>query len=305
MSQHRIDPVGGQALLGGVMMRSGRRWAAAVRRADGGIEVTDGEVPGIGGRWRDVPLVRGSLALVESLVVGLRATVWASDVRSTSAAAADGRTDGGLSKVGIAVSLVLGVALAVGLFGLAPAVVAELVGPEGSLAFNVFETVVRVGFLVAYLLVLGRSAELRRVFAYHGAEHMAVNAHEAGDLLTPAVVRGHSRRHGRCGTTFLLMVAVLATAVHLVVGRPSWPLLLTSRLVLLPVVAGLAYELIRFTTRPAAGRPSSVARRAGFLLQDLTTRTPDDDQIEVAVVALRAALDSAAKDGAATAGAVT
>lgn len=286
-----VDPVGGQALLGGVMMRSGDHWAGAVRRADGRIQVIRQVVRPVGGRLRSVPFVRGSLALLESVLVGLKATVWSSDVRAASQAELEGDDDGGLSKVGVVISMVIGVTFAITLFGLAPAVIAEVIGPEGSVAFSVVETVIRLVLLVAYLALLTRSQDLRKVFAYHGAEHKTVNAHEHGDPLTVAAVRGHSRRHGRCGTTFLLMVAVLATVVHIAIGKPSFGVLLASRVLLLPVVAGLAYELIRFTNRPGAGRVAAALRRPGYLLQDLTTREPADDEIEVAIAALLVAID--------------
>jgi uncharacterized protein YqhQ len=144
--------------------------------------------------------------------------------------------------------------------------------------------------LVGYLLLLGRSAEVRRVFAYHGAEHMTIHAFEQRVPLEPTAIRAFDRRHPRCGTSFLLIVVVVTVAAHIVIGTPSWGVLVASRILGLPVVAGLSYELIRFAGRHQATIYGRLLMMPGYWLQGITTREPDDDQIEVAVAALRATL---------------
>lgn len=279
--------VGGQALLEGVLMRHGHRWAAAARRPDDRIVVTTGEVPLR--PWRRLPLVRGSLALLESAALGIRATAWAA---RHSADDPDDESSG-FNRAGVAISVVLGAGLAVGLFGLLPAAAGHWLAPGGGTRFQVVETALRLGLIFAYLLALGRSPQIRRVFGYHGAEHRVVNAYEAGLPVRVESAATTSRIHDRCGTTFLLLVALVAAAVHLVVGDQDLWLLLASRVVLLPVVAGLAYEAMRLAAAHAEARLSRLVSGPGHLLQRLTTAEPDDGMIEVAVVALRAAIDPA------------
>ncbi|CAN5722394.1 DUF1385 domain-containing protein [soil metagenome] len=297
-------PIGGQALLDGVMMRCGQRWGAAVRRSDGSIATVTHDLPALDGlrRW---PLVRGVLALGESTVLGTRAMVWAAGERAVPRPDADrargvglgdapGSRPSGYSRVGLALAVVAAVVLAVGLFGLAPAALAKLSGVEGTVRFNLVETGVRLGLLVGYLSLLGRSAEVQRVFGYHGAEHMTIHAHERGDPLEPASIRSHDRRHPRCGTSFLLMVVAVTLVVHLLVGTPGWGSLLASRVLLLPVVAGLSYEVVKAAGTHHQRRWARVAMAPGAWLQSVTTRPPDDGQIEVAIAALRAAAPVAA-----------
>jgi len=276
-------PIGGQALLEGVMMRCGSRWGAAVRRADGSIATTRRTLAPTFDRWRPVPLLRGVLALAESTVLGTRAMVWAASERSDE-------EDGGYSQVGLAVSVVVAVALAIGVFGLLPAAVVKAAGVDGTVAFNLAETSLRLAILVGYLWALSRSAQVQRVFGYHGAEHMTIHAFEHGQPLDPSVVRTFDRRHPRCGTSFLLLVVVITMAVHAVVGTPGWAVLLASRVLLLPVVAGLSYEVVRFAGRHQESWTGRVLMAPGYWLQQLSTSPPDDEQIEVAIAALDATL---------------
>jgi uncharacterized protein YqhQ len=277
-------PVGGQAVLDGVMMRCGDRWALAQRVGGGGIQVTVDATPRWAQRVQNVPLVRGLAALSETLVLGFRSTIRSSRTRR-------GERHDGISP-GEAVSVVTGVALAVGLFGLLPAVVADRSGTSGA-EFHGIEATLRIGLLAGYLWIIGRNPQIARVWGYHGAEHKTVNTHEAGDPLDLPTVRSHSTRHLRCGTTFLLLVAVVAIGVHVVVGDRSLPVLLVSRVVGLPVIAAIAYEVIRVAGRPDAPAWMRPVLLPGLGLQALTTREPDDDQLEVAIAALRAVTEPA------------
>jgi uncharacterized protein YqhQ len=264
------------------MMRRGECWGAAVRHPDGTITTTSRTLPAGLAPWRRVPIVRGVLALGESTGLGTKAMLWAAGERN------DPDEGDGFSKVGLALSTVVAVVLALGLFGLMPAAVAKALGLEGRVLFNLVEGLIRLGVLVGYLLLLGRSAEVRRVFAYHGAEHMTIHAFEHRVALEPAAIRAFDRRHPRCGTSFLLLVVVVTVATHMLIGTPSWGLLVASRILGLPVVAGLSYEVIRFAGRHQETPYGRALMLPGYWLQGITTREPDDDQIEVAVAALRA-----------------
>ncbi len=286
-------PIGGQALLEGVMMRRDGAWGAAARRADGSITTTCRRLPDRA-RWRRMPLVRGVLALGESVGLGTKAMVWAAAERGDDDPSGAG-SGSGYSTVGLVVSTVVAAALAVGMFGILPAALTKALGVDGPVGFNLVEGALRLGVLLGYLCLLSLSSEVRRVFGYHGAEHMTIHAYEHGVALEPAAIRAFDRRHPRCGTSFLLLVVAVAVLAHVAVGTPSWPVLVTSRVLLLPVVAGLSYEAIRFAGRHQRTWAGRVLTAPGSWLQTLTTREPDDDQIEVAVAALEATLASEAQ----------
>lgn len=263
------------------MIRHGPCWGAAVRMPEGGIATVNRPVPPLASGLRDVPLVRGVVALVATVVLGVSATMWAARTRDPGSRAYQG--------AGAAFAVAAGVALAVGGFGVLPTVIADLVAPGDTLGLNAVETVVRAVLLVGYLWLLGRSAQVREVLAYHGAEHQVVNAVEAGLPPTVESARGCSRIHLRCGTTFLLLIVAVAFVVHLVVGRPDLWLLAASRVLLLPVIAGAAYELVRAAARHPAQRWAKVVTAPGVWVQQVTTSEATDDQREVAVAAMVAA----------------
>lgn len=261
-------------------MRGPRRWAVAVRASDGSIRTLAGDVP----RWamsaERLPVVRGVIALAASLSLGVRALVWS----------AEQMPDRSGRPVPVWRTLTTGLVLAVGLFFVLPAAAVHALADGGRWAL-VVEAVARLGVFLGYLLAVGLLPDVRRVFQYHGAEHMAVAAHEAGDAsVEEALTR--STRHDRCGTTFLLLVVVLTAVAGLVIGDLPYGWLLLSRVVTLPFVAGVAYELIRLAGK-ASGRGrwlASLVLAPGRALQALTTRAPDRGQVEVAVVALASAL---------------
>jgi uncharacterized protein YqhQ len=176
-------------------------------------------------------------------------------------------------------------------FGVGPGIAAKAAGIEGRFVFNLVEGLIRLSLLLAYLWALSRAPAVRRVFAYHGAEHMTIHAYEHGEPLEPDRIRTFDRRHPRCGTSFLLIVAVVSIAVHVAIGTPDWPLLIASRIIGLPLVAALAYEAVRAAGRHQGSTLGRIVAAPGAWLQSITTREPDDDQIEVAVAALRATVD--------------
>lgn len=282
-----VGPIGGQALLEGVMMRRGQSWGAAVRRQDGTIATTSRTLPASLDAWRRWPLVRGVMALGETAALGTRATIWAATERGDE-------SGDGYSRRGLALTVVIALVGVFGVFGLLPAVIAKValdaVGVGGGLAFSVVEGVLRLGVLVGYLWALSRNAQVKRVFAYHGAEHMTIHAFEHRVALEPAPIREFDRRHPRCGTAFLLVVVMTTVLVHALVGHPSWGVLVASRILGLPIVAGVAYEAIRFAGRHQHQLVGKVLMAPGYWLQGITTEDPTDDMIEVAVAALEATL---------------
>jgi uncharacterized protein YqhQ len=278
------EAVGGQALVEGVMMRRGSRWAAAVRQPDGRIVTMSRSLPASLDGARRWPLVRGVLALGESVGLGTTAMAWAARTREPDQGS-------GYSSIGVAVSTLLGALLAVAAFGLGPGAAAKALGIDGRLTFNLTEGLIRLGLLFTYLWVLSQSAAVRRVFAFHGAEHMTIHAYEHGEPLVPERIRTFDRRHPRCGTSFLLLVVIVGVAVHVLIGTPGWAMFVATRLVGLPLVAALAYEVVRSAGRHGTSWFGRIVSAPGSWLQSITTRDPDDDQIEVAVAALRATLE--------------
>lgn len=276
--------IGGQAVLEGVMMRSPRFTSTAVRLPSGELVAITERVDSllVRHRWLRAPVLRGMIVLYEALTLGIRALF----LSANAALGGDAR----LTARQAAVSGAGGIGMAVLLFFVLPAVLIRFLDAwlETVLALNVAEGALRVAILIGYVALVGRLPDIARVFAYHGAEHKAVNAYEARLELSTATVRAQSRFHPRCGTSFLLIVMVVAIAIFSLLGRPPLVVRVASRIALLPLVAGLSYEVIRAGTRLRWVRPLVVP---GVWLQRLTTREPDDTQVDVAVRALREVLE--------------
>ena len=284
-----VGPIGGQALIEGVMMRRAGAWGAAVRRADGSIATTARTLPRDGQGVRRIPLLRGPVALWESVSLGTRSMIWGAGERGTD----DGE---GYSRAGMVLTTALAATLAITFLLVLPAAVPHLLGIEGRWLFNAVETALKLGVLVGYMALLSLSPEVRRTFAYHGAEHMTIHAFEHEVALEPDQIRHFDRRHPRCGTAFLLLVVLVSLAVHLAIGAVSGPVLIATRILGLPIIAGLAYEVIRVAGTHRHTLLGRILMAPGGWLQTLTTRAPDDDQIEVAVAALRATLSAEVAD---------
>jgi len=279
----RKAQVGGQAVIEGVMMRGVDHWSLAVRRPDDTIGVHDFPLVSWMVRYPvlKLPIVRGVVALVESLAIGIRALMM-------SANESLGEEEEELSKKEIGVTLLVAFAFAVGLFFLAPLFLTGLLDRwlgEG-LLFWLVEGVVRVAIFVVYIVVVTQLPDLRRVFEYHGAEHMSIHALEHGDPLTPDAVEKYRTLHLRCGTSFLLIVMVVSILVFAVVQWPAWYWLIISRVVLIPLIAGISYEIIKWSGRHEDNVVIRAIMMPGLALQWLTTRQPDQSQIEVALGAL-------------------
>lgn len=266
-------------------MRAPSGWAVACRRGDGVIESVSHELPRLSSRSRlaRIPLIRGVMVLVESLSLGFRALSW-------SAMKSGDEDEEELKGYHIAVAMVLALVLFVGLFMLLPLLIArtaENAIGESVLLFNLIDGGVRLGLFVGYIWAIGKSKEIGRVFMYHGAEHKTIHAYEAGDPLDVAAIQKYSPRHPRCGTNFLLIVILIALILFTAIGRPALIWLVASRVFLIPVIAGISYEILKLA---ADHRWMSYASRPGIWLQRLTTREPTGDQVEVAVASLLAAL---------------
>jgi uncharacterized protein YqhQ len=292
-----MTTVGGQAVLEGVMMRGPSNWAVAVRKPDGEIAEVHQSIKSPMARhkiWR-LPVIRGVVALGESLAIGFRALAISANYQAAAEAkeGEEGEDGEPISTELTRAQLIFAFAIAIGfallLFKVSPALITNWIGIEAGW-FVIVEGLIRVTIFILYLLVISLLPDLRRVFQYHAAEHKAINAYEAGDDLEPATVQRYSLIHPRCGTAFLLWVMVIAIFVFAFFGRPAWYWLITTRILLLPVIAGLAYELIRFAGKHS-GNPILMALLApGLWLQRLTTRQPSLDQIEVSIHALKEVL---------------
>jgi uncharacterized protein YqhQ len=301
----RDAPVGGQAVLEGVMMRGIRTWAVAVRKpsdeqlathregldpeeaAEGEIEVVVEPLESWLRRHRllRLPVIRGVVALGESLKIGFKALGISANAQLPEE---DEEISGGMW-VG---TVVLSILLAVGLFFLIPVGITSLIKDQlgSSFLFWLVEGVIRTGIFLGYLLALSRLRDLRRVFEYHGAEHKTISCFESGMPLTPANAERFSRLHPRCGTTFLLLVMVVAIFVFAPIGLPAWYWLALTRIVGVPLIAGISFELIKLSGRHRRRRWVRAIMWPGIQLQYLTTREPDRAQLAVAIAALEAVL---------------
>ena len=284
----RDVPVGGQAVLEGVMMRGVSTWSVAVRKPDGEIEVTSEPLVSWAKRHRVLrwPVVRGVVALGESLRIGFRALQLAAQAQL-------GEDDPEeISRASWAIAVIGALAIAIGLFFVVPVVATSLIKDwlGSALLFWLVEGALRIAILIGYIVVISRLAELRRVFEYHGAEHKTISCYEAGDALIPERAEGYSRYHPRCGTSFLLIVMVLAVFVFAPIGLPEWYWLVASRILGIPLIAGLSYEVIKWAGRNRSRAWVRALMWPGLKLQALTTREPDHEQLAVAIAALEAVL---------------
>ena len=289
--------IGGQAVLEGVMMRGPSNWALAVRKPDGEIAEVNQPIRSVMARhwFFRLPVVRGIIALGESLAIGFRALAISANYAAQDEGE-DGEVQTELSRGAIIFAFAIAIGFALILFKVTPALITSWLPIDATGWFVVVEGLIRVGLFIAYLLVISLLPDLRRVFQYHAAEHKVINAYEAGEELVPERVQKFSLIHPRCGTAFLLWVMVIAIFVFAFFGRLPWYWLIATRILLLPVIAGLAYELIRFAGKHTGNRVVMTLLAPGLWLQRLTTREPTLDQLEVSIRALREVLALEARD---------
>lgn len=284
---------GGQALIEGVLMRGRDAIAVAFRHPDGRILWASEDLKrGLrASRFGRAPLVRGLVVLYETLVVGTRWLIRSANIQ----AAAEGIEIGRWT---VAVTLTITMGLAIGVFFLLPLFVASFTtgSVESDWVQHLVEGLVRVAIFLGYLALIARMPDIRRVFEYHGAEHMTIHALEAGDPLTTDAVRKYPTAHPRCGTEFLVVVIALSILLFGFLGRDNPAVMIGGRLVLIPVIAAVGYEILRFGARYRANPIVRAIMAPGILVQMITTKQPSDDQIEVAIVSMQQALEA---DGAA------
>lgn len=281
---------GGQAVLEGVMMRGRKRMAVAVRAPDGQVVLHEEPLTAAiyTQKWGQWPFVRGLGMLWDALGLGMRALLWSADIAVREEGQEEVKFTGPVAWTTVATSLLI----AIGLFFLLPTAAAKWLSPAGAggLTVSIVEGVIRLALFLTYLWAIGFMPDIRRVFAYHGAEHKTINAYEAGEPLTPASVARFTTTHTRCGTSFLLSVMLISIIVFAPFHFDNLFLRLASRLVLIPVVAGIAYEFLRFTAARVDKAWVRVLIAPGLQLQRLTTREPDEKMLECAIAALRPVL---------------
>ena len=280
---------GGQALIEGVLMRGRDAIAVALRHPDGQIVyATERLDAGFHGtRWSKWPLIRGLVVLYETLVVGTR---WL--VRSANVQVEDQGVELGKGSIILMLALTLGAGI--GIFFLFPLFIASVTTSsiQNGLVQHLVEGLIRVVIFLGYLVLISRSPDIRRVFQYHGAEHMTIHALEAGDPLTVGEIRKYPTAHQRCGTEFLVVVILLSIVAFSLVGRQSIPIMIASRILLIPVIAAVGYEILRFGARHRKNPIMKVLLYPGLLVQMITTKQPSDDMIEVAIVSMEQALEA-------------
>jgi uncharacterized protein YqhQ len=280
---------GGQAVIEGVMIRGKESVAISVRQPNGALNIVRQPLGSIyKGRLREMPLVRGIIVLIETLVLGTRALLHSAQVASTEEIG---------EKIPAAVlwgTIAASLAFAVALFFLAPLFTTRyLIDPyiNSTLLSNVVEGLIRIGIFIAYLKLIGLMPDIKKVFAYHGAEHKVVNAYEAGIPLEVEAVKNYSTAHARCGTAFIFVVLIIAIFVFALLGRPTLWISIVSRVVLIPVIAVIGYEIMKLGAAHINNRVVRILLAPGLMLQAMTTKEPDDSQLEAAISALNEAIE--------------
>ncbi len=287
-----MENIGGQAVIEGVMMKSPAGWSVAVRGPNGDISIKREKTDPMTG-FLKLPVVRGSVALFQALHIGIKALEFSGNVAYQEEA-----QDKPVSPWSFGISIVAAIVLAVALFILLPLLLTKMAGnflhgiAQSSLLFNVVDGTIRVAIFLFYVFAIGLWKEMRRVFEYHGAEHKVIYAYEAGESLTVDNAKKYKPYHPRCGTSFLLIVMVISILIFSFIPQ-QWPFIWKagSRLVLIPLIAGISYEMLKFSAKMKNNPVISLMVLPGLLLQRMTVREPDDSQIEVAIAAVHDVLN--------------
>ena len=291
----RYATIGGQAVIEGVMMRNGNDYAVAVRKPDQTIEVKKDQFIGLNARWhtKKIPIIRGVLSFIDSLVLGMSTLTYsASFFEDEEEAEKEKDKDGKCDAVFMGLTVALSVVIAVVLFMLTPFFISSLFGKviKSPMALAVIEGLIRIAIFFIYIVAISQMKDIQRVFMYHGAEHKTINCIEHGAELTPENAAKYSRLHKRCGTSFLLIVMVVSIICFMFIRVDNMALKIVLRVILVPVIAGVSYEVIQW-----AGRSESclvnIVSKPGLMLQKLTTREPDLEMLEVAIASIEAIYD--------------
>lgn len=292
-------PYGGQAVIEGVMMRSPRFFAIACRRQNNEIVIQQESVESILKRfqWLNKPFLRGTLALIDAMMIGMKALMFSADIAMSDLEPEKSQETEGkksVNDIAISATMVLGIALGIGIFMIGPHLLADLLKKwiHHPIGLNLAEGGVRIVLFVAYVASISLMKDIQRVFQYHGAEHKVINTLEADQELVPENFAKHTTIHPRCGTNFILIVLLTSIVIYSFLGWTNvWYMRIAYRLMLLPLIAGIAYEIIRFAGRYRGSRLFAVLLAPGLLMQRLTTRKPTDDQVEVALRALQSVME--------------
>lgn len=279
--------IGGQAVIEGVMMRGPRKTAIAVRKPNGEIFLHQEPVQSLANRHKFLkfPLLRGILALVESIALGIKAL--------SLSASLSGQEEGEeLTKRDLIIAVVSAIFFAIGLFFILPTITANLVKGfiSSTIFLNLMEGIVRITILILYIVVISKMKDIQRIFQYHGAEHKVIYCYERGEELKIENARKYSTLHPRCGTSFLLIVMLVSILLFSFLGWQGVIARIFSRILFLPLVAGFSYEIIKYSSKRQNNPLVKIVSFPGLMLQKLTTREPDDSQIEVAIRALKGVL---------------
>lgn len=276
---------GGQAVIEGVMMRGKHFWSIAVRKADEEVSVKQGKVNSVASKYPILgkPIIRGSVALIESLVMGMKSLTYSANEYAQA-------EEEELTTKDLALTIAFALLLTIGFFIMLPAFIIRNIQAvvTNNFLLNLIEGAIKISFFILYIIGISFMEDIKRVFQYHGAEHKAINCYEAGDELTVNNVQKHSQIHARCGTNFMLIVLFMSAFVFTFFGRPTFFLRVGLHIAIMPLVAGLSYEIIRKAGQDDCHPIYKWIAAPGKALQLLTTRQPDDAQVEVAITALKA-----------------
>ena len=286
--------IGGQAVLEGIMMKGPDSYALAVRKPDKEIDVQVTPYKSLGEKHKpaNIPIVRGVINFIESLYIGMSTLMKSSEYFEEEEEEKPKKANSAGDKASLVFTLIVSLAIAIGVFMLLPAFIAKLIFSEetSSILVNLTEGIMRLVIFLLYVALISKMEDIKRTFMYHGAEHKTINCLEAGDDLTVENVRKHTRFHKRCGTSFVFIVMIVSIVVFMFVRTDTMWLRLLSRVLLIPVIAGISYEFIRY-----AGRHNNACSRVlsqpGLWVQRLTTKEPDDSMIEVAIKSVEAVID--------------
>ncbi|MDZ7330466.1 MAG: DUF1385 domain-containing protein [candidate division KSB1 bacterium] len=293
--------VGGQAIIEGVMMRSPERVAMAVRRPDGKILLKNSPYQSLTRRnqfW-GLPIVRGAVVLIESMVLGIKALTFSGDVAASEPLrVAAQKNKSGISAAWMIITIAVSLTAGLLLFFYLPLMLTDWLGARNGFWFNLIDGIIRAGIFIAYLLLIAMWKDVRRIFQYHGAEHKTIFAFEDGKELTIENSRSYASQHPRCGTSFILMVLFVSILVFMLLGRPETIADRLIRLALVPLIGGVSYELVKLSDRAKDHRLVQLFILPGLWLQRITAREPDESMLEVALVALKSSLGQQLVDGA-------
>lgn len=274
--------VGGQAVIEGVMMKSSEAYSIAVRKPDNTIEVTKKPFTSLSKKYKflNLPFLRGVVQLFEMLVIGVKALTWSANV-------AEDKEDEKLSKKEIGFTFLISIIMTIGLFIVLPYYATKLFVSQNGFIFNLIDGLARILVFFAYLIIISLFKDMKRVFQYHGAEHMSVGCYESGKELTPENCLLYKKEHPRCGTSFLVYVIILSILAFSLVKTDVWYINIGIRILFIPLIAGVSYEILKLSAKFKDNIIFKLMLLPGLWTQKLTTRTPDNKQLEVAIVALK------------------